>query len=327
MANVESVEVLKGPAAILYGLVEPGGMVNVITKQPQAMPYYGFNQQFGSYDLYRITIDATGPLTQNKDLLYRVNMSYQNSGSFRDLVNTEDVFLAPVLKWNISPKTQVTFEMEYDHKHQGTDPGFVPFFDGQPFNMPRSRNYAEYSPATTEMIFGGLNWSHQFNEDCAIKHRFSVNQSSLTSPFFTRPIVAGTKAFIQSVFGDDPNLNLLPDDLVVLRSRNFNTPQNNTYSTNLDLIGHFDTTGLKHTLLLGGDYYRLDQDLVNGQVLVELPELCQHAFVLNKLDGLNYTEVAKSLGISTKTSQRYILKAWQHCLNRLGDNPFDDQCS
>ncbi len=62
-------------------------------------------------------------------------------------------------------------------------------------------------------------------------------------------------------------------------------------------------------------------------VLAELPELCQHAFVLNKLDGLNYTEVAKSLGISTKTAQRYILKAWQHCLNRLGDNPFDDHLS
>ena len=49
-ANVESIEVLKGPAAILYGRVEPGGLVNVITKQPLATPYYSLNQQFGSYD-------------------------------------------------------------------------------------------------------------------------------------------------------------------------------------------------------------------------------------------------------------------------------------
>ncbi|NOU45310.1 MAG: TonB-dependent receptor plug domain-containing protein [Methyloglobulus sp.] len=69
MANIESVEVLKGPAAILYGQIEPGGMVNVTAKQPLATPYYGFNQQFGSYDLYRTTFDATGPLTKNKDLL------------------------------------------------------------------------------------------------------------------------------------------------------------------------------------------------------------------------------------------------------------------
>ncbi|NOT13438.1 MAG: TonB-dependent receptor plug domain-containing protein, partial [Methylococcaceae bacterium] len=130
MANVESVEVLKGSAAGLYGLVDPGGMVNVITKQPLATPYYGFSQQFGSYDLYRTTIDATGPITKNKDLLYRMNMSYQNSGSFREFVGKEDVFLAPVLKWVISPKTQATFELEYNHQHLGLDNTFVPLANG-----------------------------------------------------------------------------------------------------------------------------------------------------------------------------------------------------
>jgi iron complex outermembrane recepter protein len=109
-ANVESIEVLKGPAAILYGRVEPGGMVNIITKQPLATPYYALNQQFGSYSLFRTTVDATGPLTKDDTLLYRFNASFQNNNSFRDLVANEDVFLAPVLKWNISPRTQVTVE-------------------------------------------------------------------------------------------------------------------------------------------------------------------------------------------------------------------------
>jgi iron complex outermembrane recepter protein len=269
LANVESIEVLKGPAAILYGQVEPGGMVNVITKQPLATPYYGFTQQFGSYDLYRTTLDATGPITKNKDLLYRVNMSYENSGSFRDLVDKEDVFLAPVFKWAISPQTQVTFEMEYNHQHQGTDNGFIPFSNGnipnapvlQPMNVPLSRNYGDYSPATTETIFGGFNWSHQFNDDWSVKHSFSANHNSVTSPFSTRPLVSGTKGYLQTALGDDPNRGLLPDDLLVVRtglSPSFS--QNNTYSTNLDLIGHFDTVSLKHTVLFGGDYYRLDQN-------------------------------------------------------------------
>ncbi len=262
LANVESVEVLKGPAAILYGLVEPGGMVNVITKQPLATPYYGFTQQFGSYDLYRTTLDATGPITKNKDLLYRVNLSYENSGSFRDLVGKEDVFFAPVLKWNISPQTQVTFEMEYNHQHQGTDSGFVPFINGQPLNVPFSRNYSEYSPATTETIFGGFNWSHQFNDNWSIKHRFSVNQNAVTSPFYSRPFLAGSKQFVQTVldgFGlTHTTLDSLPDGSYAVREKTASTVQNDTYSTNLDLIGHFDTYGLKHTLLMGGDYYRLD---------------------------------------------------------------------
>ncbi|NOU23798.1 MAG: TonB-dependent receptor [Methyloglobulus sp.] len=238
MANVESVEVLKGAAAILYGQVEPGGMVNVITKQPLAMPYYGFNQQFGSYDLYRTTFDATGPIANNKDVLYRMNMSYENSGSFRDFVGKEDVFLAPVLKWNISPRTQVTFEMEYNYQHLGLDvAGFAPLLNGKLFNMPRSRNYSEYSPGGVETVFGGFNWSHQFNDDWSLKHRFSVNQNqSFRNPVY--PFQVGNTKVDRILFSG--------------------SGQGNTYSTNIDLTGHFDTVGLKHTLLLGGDYYRLD---------------------------------------------------------------------
>jgi iron complex outermembrane recepter protein len=240
MANVENIEILKGSAAILYGQVDPGGMVNVITKQPLATPYYSLNQQFGSYDLYRTTIDATGPVTKNKDLLYRMNMSYENSGSFRDFIDKEDVFLAPVLKWNISPRTQATFELEYNHQHAGLDFGFLPLQNGKPLNIPRSRNYGEYTPNTTETIFGGFNWSHQFNDDWTIKHQFSVNQQNVNQPHLVFP---------NDVVNRD----------VSRLFQSFNT-QNNTYSTNLDLIGHFDTMGLKHTLLFGGDYYRLDQE-------------------------------------------------------------------
>lgn len=239
MANIESVEVLKGPAAILYGQVEPGGMVNVTTKQPLSTPYYGMTQQFGSYDLYRTTFDATGPLTQNKDLLYRMNMSYQNSGSFREFVNKEDVFFAPVLRWNISPRTQATFELEYNHQHAGLDSAFVPFIDGKLLDVPFARNYGEYSPSTTEAIFGSFNWSHQFNDDWVIKHRFAVNHQTNDLSLVAASGVDDLGKVGRYQFGDNFKLN--------------------TYSTNLDLIGHFDTMGLKHTLLFGGDYYRIDR--------------------------------------------------------------------
>ena len=60
LANVQSVEVLKGPAAILYGAVEPGGIVNLNMKQPLDTPAYSIQQQIGSYASYRTTLDATG---------------------------------------------------------------------------------------------------------------------------------------------------------------------------------------------------------------------------------------------------------------------------
>ncbi|NOS75628.1 MAG: TonB-dependent receptor [Methyloglobulus sp.] len=261
MANVESVEVLKGPAAILYGLVEPGGMVNVTTKQPLVTPYYALTQQFGSYDLYRTTIDTTGPLTKSKDLLYRMNFSYENSGSFRDFVFNDSLFLAPVLKWNISPNTQATLEMEYQHKKFGADTGYVPIINNRILNIPISRNYGEPSPGEQDNIFVGLNWSHQFNDDWAIKHRFSANKVDSDVPLASYPAfqlgdpleLANFQSFFPNVNFDNPNR--------VYRRTYFNQKANtDTYSTNLDLTGHFETFGLKHTLLIGGDYYRIDQD-------------------------------------------------------------------
>lgn len=238
-------------------MVEPGGMVNVVTKQPQATPYYAFNQQFGSYDFYRTTLDATGPLTKDDTLLYRMNMAYQNSGSYQDYVGEDDVFLAPVLKWNISSKTQVSAEFEYNRQHQGLASSLNPYINGQLLNIPLNRNFGAYSPAVTETFFGNLNWSHQFNEDWAIKHGFSVNQRSfnankvgvgiLTTAQETRDVFWGPQSQPFSGLG-------------VIRGGNKNVSQSNTYSTNLDLTGHFDTFELQHTLLLGGDYYRLNND-------------------------------------------------------------------
>lgn len=236
MANVESVEVIKGPAAILYGLVDPGGMINVVTKQPLATPYYSATQQFGSYNHYRTTLDATGPINSDKSLLYRMNMSYQNSGSFRDFVDKEDVFMAPVLKWAISPKTQATLELEYNHQHLGLDSAFLPL--DKLFSTPSRRNYGEYTPTTRETVYGGFTVAHQFNDDWSVKHRFSVNQQAIDNPYYVYPI--GT-------LGDN-----------VIRQLWGVNSQFNTYSTNLDLVGHFTTAALQHTLLIGGDYYRLD---------------------------------------------------------------------
>ncbi|KFI23878.1 TonB-dependent siderophore receptor [Nitrosococcus oceani] len=72
IANLERLELLKGPASVLYGQAEPGGIINAIYKKPLAQPYYALEQRFGSYDFYQTNVDATGPLTQDDTLLYRM---------------------------------------------------------------------------------------------------------------------------------------------------------------------------------------------------------------------------------------------------------------
>ncbi|MBD9362195.1 TonB-dependent siderophore receptor [Methylomonas fluvii] len=241
MANVERLEVIKGPAAIMYGRMEPGGMVNVVTKTPLATPYYALQQQFGSYDLYRTTLDATGPLTQDDTLLYRFNGSFESSGSFREFVNSERTFLAPIVTWNISPRTQVSLEMEYRHDNLMDDPNNWPFVDGRFIDMPRSRNFSGAAgKVNVEEKLIGLNWSHQFNDNWAIKQRFVAD-------------LLDTAQNWPGISVDTPD----PDNMVS-RSVTFVPTQNNTYYTTLDVTGHFGTGPLEHTLLMGGDYYRTD---------------------------------------------------------------------
>lgn len=241
MANVERLEVTKGPGAILYGRLEPGGMVNVVTKKPLTQAYYALQQQFGSDDLYRTTVDATGPITDDNTLLYRFNGSFESSGSFRELVDNERTFLAPIVTWNISPQTQITLEMEYRYDRLGYDPQILPFVNGQLIDIPRERNLAERSLNKNEEIFIGLNWSHQFNDDWKIEHRFVADLID------------------SSIFSTLGSFGPLNPDNTLNRFAAINSPHElNTYYTELNLSGHFNTGVLEHTLLLGGDFYRTD---------------------------------------------------------------------
>ena len=104
-ADVDRVEVLKGPASILYGRGEPGGLVNLVTKQPLEKPYTAVEQQIGSWNTYRTTLDTTGPLTADNTLLYRLNAAWDDTHYFYDASYNRDIFIAPTFRWNIDPHT------------------------------------------------------------------------------------------------------------------------------------------------------------------------------------------------------------------------------
>ncbi|NOS77527.1 MAG: TonB-dependent siderophore receptor [Nitrospira sp.] len=239
MANVEQVEVLKGPGAILYGRAEPGGIINLVTKQPLATPYYSIQQQVGSYDLYRTTADATGPLTKDDTLLYRVNISYENAGSFRRFIENESVFIAPVLKWNISPRTQITAELEYQHIDRTREPG-IPIIGNRPANLGRDVTVVDPVNLRTvgDRYFFGVNWSHRFDANWEVSLRLSsshVNYGTDKSLFFAP---AGPDGSLDRFFFNGPVVD-------------------HKYQSMLNLTGHLSTGAAKHTLLVGYDYFYL----------------------------------------------------------------------
>lgn len=113
LANVERVEVMKGPVSLLYSSGQPGGAFNIVTKRPQASTYREVQAYAGRYNLYGASVDATGPLDTAHTLLYRVNAAWEDSDSFRDFQYTKTEFLAPALTWQLSPATTLDLELEY----------------------------------------------------------------------------------------------------------------------------------------------------------------------------------------------------------------------
>ncbi len=121
----ESVEFLKGPAAIIYGDVAPGGIMNFVTKKPLNYQYGRIEFRVGQYGLLRPALDISGPLNEKKTVLYRFNVSYEKSNSFRDVVENETIMMAPSITWNITPKLSWNVEVNYKKDERVGDPGLV----------------------------------------------------------------------------------------------------------------------------------------------------------------------------------------------------------
>jgi iron complex outermembrane recepter protein len=160
-ADVERVDILKGPASLLYGRTEPGGLINIITKKPLEEPMLALEQQVGSFDLERTQLDAGGPLSPGGSLLYRFNAAWQNSASFRDIPESHRVFVAPVVTWKASDRTALTGYLEYLNSRDPSDSGLPLIGDRLPL-VPMSRSVDEGGQIHTTDLRIGTEASHAF---------------------------------------------------------------------------------------------------------------------------------------------------------------------
>lgn len=124
-ANIERIEVLKGPAASLYGRGDPGGTVNIVTKKPQPAAFTTLQTSAGSRDRYRTALDVNTPLDDQGDVLSRINLAVEDNNSFRDHVDSKRVFVAPSLSWQLNPDTSLLVESEFVRHGSTFDRGIV----------------------------------------------------------------------------------------------------------------------------------------------------------------------------------------------------------
>ncbi|MBE9045822.1 TonB-dependent siderophore receptor [Pleurocapsales cyanobacterium LEGE 10410] len=238
LANIDRVEILKGPASILFGRAEPAGIVNLVTKQPLREPFYEIAFTAGSFDFYRPSLDFSAPLTENGNLAYRLNAAYENAGSFRDGVETERFFVAPTLSWQISPDTELTLEYSYLSDTRPVDRGIVVLSDDEVADIPFSS------------FLGDPDVREDFEEnrtELYLDHRFNSSLSLRSLLRYTTAVEEGIGATSQ-IFGESEDDRNFP----VFESTGYQFYETFTFQN--DLIGKFNTGSVEHTVLFGLEY-------------------------------------------------------------------------
>ena len=163
VSSLDKVEFLKGGSALLYGNVAPGGILNLVTKTPSFKKGGEVVMQTGSYAFYKPSIDWYGPL--NKSIAYRLNASYENSESFREVVKRERYYINPSFLFNLSPKTQITLQGDIMNDNWTPDFGTI-LIGKQIYVVPRGKYYgAVWSNGNTKTSSASALLNHSFNKN------------------------------------------------------------------------------------------------------------------------------------------------------------------
>jgi iron complex outermembrane receptor protein len=251
-ANIERIEVLKGPASVLFGNVEPGGIINIIPERPLSFPEYTFDLQLGNFGLVRPQIDLTGPLNEDRTVLYRLNALYERSEGFRDFdQNIQRFFVAPSLSWDISENTNLLFEFEYLYDERPFDRGLVAIGD-EVADIPLDRILGEPDDFLENESYSiGYRLEHEFSEDWQIRNAFRFSSSD------TLDIKADPRFEVDNeTTGELSRFFRSNDDLQQL------------FEFQTAVLGSFLTGPIEHDIAVGFDYFRNFSQGTNR----ELPE-------------------------------------------------------
>lgn len=236
--EIETIEVLKGPASVLYGQARPGGVVNVVSKRPEADHTNAIGVSYGRYDRLQFNADLGGAMNTDEEFLYRLNITQRNSDG--PLIGSRDdrFSIAPAFTWNISDQTQLTLLGTYSEE-RGTPLTWWPslFLYPEIKNMPITRTAGDPS------------FDH-FNRDTkslgyAFQHETSNGWKLIQNLRYSEIDVDYQHIFAQA---------LLDDKRSITRANLAQETNGKTFSVDSRVEKDLIWGELKHNLVLGVDY-------------------------------------------------------------------------
>ncbi len=238
--TIERLEVLRGPATMLYGRGDPGGTFNVVSKQPLAERSVTLGSQLNDQGMKRGTLDASGPLDEQGRLAYRLNVVGEGGDTFRDHVETERYGVTPVISWQATDDTKVIFEGDFMRNNHPLDRGLTRY--------PNQKGTPSRDTFWGDKDVGKL---HNDNNMAQLRFEHLLNENWTLGGGFQW--LDGT---LQGNAIEANGLNA--DGRTLQRNFNYRKLEWTDKDYQLNLTGHFSTGGFEHTLLTGIEYEDYD---------------------------------------------------------------------
>lgn len=229
LGNTERVEVLKGPAAVLYGRGSTGGIVNRVSKKPQKGLESSVSAQVGSFDSRRLAADLNGEAGEQVQV--RLNLAQEDKDSFRNGVTSKRTLLAPSVNWEINDKLNWLLQYERNEHDRTPDRG-IPGVNGRPADVPKEYVYSDtrrdFIDDVAQSTRSRLSWD--INDQWQLRQQ--LGYTSLDSQF--------DNTYVTSVKGDK-----------VTRARWQQDLKANSLISNTEVEGQLQTGPVEHRLLMG----------------------------------------------------------------------------
>lgn len=239
-AATERVEVLKGPASTLYGILDPGGLINVVTKRPERTFGGSLSATSSSFGGGTGQVDVTGPIDGTR-LAYRLTGEYQDEDYWRNFGNERSTFIAPSLTWFGDDATVTVLYSHRDYK--------TPFDRGTIFDLntkkavdvDRKTRFDEpFNVTDGQSDLAQLNAEYRLNSQWTAKFDYSYSQDKYSD----------NQARVMAYDAKTGNL-----------TRRVDATQGSTqrmHSTRADLQGNVDIAGFYNEILTGVSYENYD---------------------------------------------------------------------
>ncbi|MEH3115033.1 TonB-dependent receptor [Pedobacter terrae] len=264
-ANIESVEVIKGPSATLFGstLTSYGGLINRITKKPFEGLGGEVTYSAGSYDLNRVSTDFNFPVDKVSHIYARINASYNYKGSFQQNVFDRGFFVAPSLAYKVNDKLDFTFDAEIANGSNTLKPFVFFYFPVKDLGFDR----ADQAGIPYDKSFTGGVMKQKYNSTTFFgqaNYKFNKNWSSHTSFSSSYSFSNGRGTYLFLVPNNYPplgNPTAAPGaDFISRADQSTDNSKLFNYEVQQNFNGTFNLGSIKNRLVLGLDYLRQNSD-------------------------------------------------------------------